>query len=166
MKNKKSLLFTLLITLSIILSATYADAQKGRNFNAPNNNRGPENFLPDVTDAQKEKIQDFRTKHLKETTKLRNQLNEKRAKLQTLRTQDKTDMNAINNTCDEISELHNMLLKNREIHVQDIRKILTEEQRVIFDAHQSKRGHKSRMQKHKGNRQGYHNKGRGYGYRY
>ena len=49
-------------------------------------------------------------------------------------------MNAINKTIDEISVLKNTMMKKREAHKQEIRKILNDEQRLFFDAHSEKRG--------------------------
>ena len=117
-------------------------------------------FIPDLTDTQKEKMKTFRTKHLKNITTLRNQMVEKRSKLRTLQTTDNADMNAINSTIDEISALRAKMQKERAKHHQDIRSILTENQRVYFDARGFGRGRGNGMGP--GNGRG---RGRGFGQR-
>jgi Spy/CpxP family protein refolding chaperone len=90
--------------------------------------------LPNLTDEQKEKISDLRTKNMKVMLEKRNIFNEKRAKLQTLQTADKADMGAINALIDEIAEVKADMAKQRAAHRQAIRSLLTDEQKVIFDS--------------------------------
>lgn len=90
--------------------------------------------IPDLTDQQKEKIEEMRTPHMKTMLQLRNQMNEKRAHLKTLSSADKADMNAINKTIDEMGEITTKIMKERAGFHQEIRNILTEEQRVFFDS--------------------------------
>ncbi len=90
--------------------------------------------IPDLTDQQKKQIEDFHLAHMKEMTPLKNQMGEKRAHLKTLRTADKPDNNAINKTIDEITNLQNQMMKKCETHFQSVRGILTDKQRVFFDA--------------------------------
>jgi len=89
--------------------------------------------IPNLTDDQKKKIHDLKTPFSKEVLPLSNQLSEKRAHLKTLETAEKTDLNAINSTIDEISQLQAQLMKKRAAHTQSIRKLLTDDQRIAFD---------------------------------
>ncbi|MEQ9166250.1 MAG: Spy/CpxP family protein refolding chaperone [Fulvivirga sp.] len=89
--------------------------------------------LPDMTDEQKEKVKDLKTSLLKDITPIENELNEKKAKLNTLSAAEKVDKKAIEKTVKEIGELKTKLMLAREFHKQDVRAILTEEQRVVFD---------------------------------
>ncbi len=97
------------------------------------------NAILNLTDEQEAAMKDLRLKHMNESLPIRNKLQELRAKLQTLRTADKVDMKAINNTIDEMAELRAKQAKLRETHHQDIRNLLTDEQRIIFDNHQPRR---------------------------
>ena len=96
--------------------------------------------LPNLTEEQQKKIDELKVPHQKEMLMLRNQLQEKKAHLQTIRTADKVDMNAINTTIDEIGAIQVDKMKKREAHKQDVRKLLTDEQRVAFDMRQCKKG--------------------------
>jgi Spy/CpxP family protein refolding chaperone len=92
-------------------------------------------MIPDMTEQQKEQVEQLRTEHLKVMLSLQNQLQEKMAQLRTLSTAEKVNMNDINKKIEEIGQLKIKLMKERVAHRQDIRKLLTEEQRVIFDMH-------------------------------
>ena len=89
--------------------------------------------IPDLSDDQKEKIQDLRTAHMKEVMPLKNKLNEKRAHLKTISTGDNADINKIYAAIDEMSKIRTDIQKKGAKHRQDIRKVLTEDQRVFFD---------------------------------
>ena len=96
---------------------------------------GMENMIPKLTNDQKAKIQEFRVAHMKEFTPLQNSIKEKQAHLNTLTSADKPDMNEVNKTIDEISKLKADLMKLRVAHQNQIRNILTDEQKVYFNAH-------------------------------
>lgn len=89
--------------------------------------------LPGITPEQTQQMDALRIKNMKETQQLRNELGEKQARLRTLSTSDKPDQNAINKTIDEISAIKANMQKNRMATHQEIRKLLNDEQRVIFD---------------------------------
>jgi len=98
--------------------------------------------LPNLTDEQKEKMAELRTENMKVLLEKRNLVHEKMAKLQTLQTADKADMKAINALIDEIAEVKADMAKQRAAHRQQIRSLLTDEQRVIFDS-RPHRGHRA-----------------------
>ncbi|NNF20899.1 MAG: periplasmic heavy metal sensor [Saprospiraceae bacterium] len=93
-----------------------------------------EMMIPDLTGEQQENIKDLHLNMMKESLQIRNQLGENRAKMKTLRTADNPDMNAINKLIDESSVLQADLKKKMAANHQEVRKLLTEEQRVIFDS--------------------------------
>lgn len=93
-------------------------------------------MIPDLTDQQREQMKSMRTEHMKEMQSIRNQMMEKKARLQTLSTADKVNMTEINKVIDDIGKMRTQMMKMREQHRQTIRKMLTEEQRVFFDSHQ------------------------------
>jgi Spy/CpxP family protein refolding chaperone len=111
--------------------------------------------IPDLSDKQEEQLKAIHMKMMKENLPVSNKIKEKEARLNTLKSADKVDMAAINTTIDEISDLRAELAKGHAAKEQEIRKLLTEEQRIFFDSHRSefgsRHGMKSRMMhsKHK-----------------
>ena len=89
--------------------------------------------IPNLTEEQKTKIKSLRLATMKEIQPLRNQLGELRAKGKTLTTCEKSDMKAINANIDDITKLQNQIMKIREANHQQIRALLTDEQRIFFD---------------------------------
>ena len=92
--------------------------------------------IPNLTPDQQKKIYDLRVAHIKAVTPLRNQLAEKYAHLKTLESAEKPDLNAINKTIDEIVSIKGQLMKSRAAHRADVSALLTDEQKVFFNAHQ------------------------------
>lgn len=90
--------------------------------------------LPNLTDEQKDQIAKLRTENMKTMLQNRNLLQEKMAKLNTLQTADKPDMKAINTLIDETAALKATMAKAQAAHRQQVRSLLTDEQRVIFDS--------------------------------
>ena len=97
----------------------------------------PEGFsmpLRNLDEKQREEMQKIRTEQMKASTQFRNLLREKRAKLEVLQTADKPDMKEINKVIDEIAAVQAQEMKAKAANRQKIRSLLTEEQRVQFDA--------------------------------
>jgi len=90
------------------------------------------------TKEQQEQVKTIRLETAKKVQPLRNQLNELEAHQQTLSTAEKTDMNAIYQNIDKISEIKGSIQKLMAKQHQDIRSLLTDEQKLKFD---SMRGH-------------------------
>ena len=86
-------------------------------------------MIPDLTEDQENKIEALRVEHLKEMNAFRNQVNELRAKKQTVMTSDNPDMKEINSIIDQMSEVHNKMMKASAKHQQSVRGLLTEEQK-------------------------------------
>jgi Spy/CpxP family protein refolding chaperone len=115
--------------------------------------QGKHEQIPILTDEQKAKMKELRLALHKETLPLKNQLNELKAKQQTLATADKADMKAINANIDEITKVQNQLMKAKSANLQQIRALLTDEQKMIFDTHKKMggKGHKEgKMKGHNG----------------
>lgn len=119
------------------------------NFN--HGNYTDDNFTPgarmadflDLSDDQQAKIEALRISHQKEMLPLRNTLNEMHAKMQTLATADKADMKAINALIDDMSVVKTKMAKINAAHRQDVRNILTDEQRIKFDSQPRKKHSKN-----------------------
>ena len=144
MKTIKLKLLSLVLAVILFSFGTEVNAQRnqgnqGRNFQ---NNQTRECNIPDLTDAQKSKIEVLRTSQLKEATAHRSLMDEKRAHLNTLRIADKPDMKAINSTIDEMGALRTKHIKNSEAHRQSVRALLTDSQKVYFDSRRGNRGNR------------------------
>lgn len=156
MKQISKISAMLMLILGIVFSST-AQQRTG----APQQKRQMKfekhEMLPDLTDAQKDQMKAVRIKTMKSVQPLRNQLMEKRARLNTLSSADKVDMKAINKQIDEMSTLKASMQKVRAASKQEVRSILTEDQRVIFDAHKGRsysrngEGNRPQQMRRKGN---------------
>ncbi len=87
----------------------------------------------ELTADQQTKIEALHLSLQKELLPIKNQLKEKKAHLNTLMTAEKADMTAINTTIDEIGAFKVQIMKKEAAHKQEIRKLLTDEQRIKFD---------------------------------
>lgn len=138
---KKSNVKTVIMLVAMIMSSSILFAQAGTGNGAQNgqcNGLGPFKNIPNLTADQESKIKEFKTAHMKTALPIKNEIAEKEAKLNTLSSSEKADMTQINSLIDEISQLKAKLMKDRENMVQNVRKILTEEQRLYFDMNHSK----------------------------
>lgn len=97
---------------------------------------GHKGMIPGLSEEQQEQIKTLRTEHMKAVQPLRNQLGEKKARLRTLTTADKVNMTDVNKIIDDIGKMQTQMMKLKEQHRQEIRKLLNDEQRVMFDVHQ------------------------------
>jgi len=95
-------------------------------------------FLPDLTEQQKADIKKIHLKTMKEVLPLKNEIGEKEARLRTLMTADTPDLSAINKLVDEIGVLKTQIRKLELTAHLDIRKLLTDEQRLIMDSNPPK----------------------------
>ena len=93
-------------------------------------------MIPGLSEEQQEQIKTLRIKRMERMQSLRNQMAEKKARLRTLSTADKVNMTEINKVIDDIGAMQTQMMKLKEQHRQEIRKMLNDEQRVMFDAHQ------------------------------
>lgn len=165
MKNLK--IVTLLVTVIIFGTQTNIIAQRGNGMGngqgyGQGNMQGQGyvcNNIPGITEEQKTKMQDLRLIQMRERQTNQNQLREKRAHLISLQSAEKADMNVINKTIDEITTLQNAQWKKRAAHKQAVRNVLTDEQKVYYDAQSGRKGYGRRN----GNCNNGRRQGRGYG---
>lgn len=94
----------------------------------------------DLTEDQQKQITDLRNSHLKEVLPLKNKLAELRTQYHTLITAESPDQKAIEKNIDAQTDLQNKLKKSAADFQLRFRKVLTEEQRLILDAHAGRRG--------------------------
>ncbi len=152
----KTLISMMVISMLFISSISFAQQGNGQgnrqgnrqgnksaNVNAQNNRAqySQANFynrIPDLTDTQKEQIKTIRTKMMKEMLPLRNSLKEKMAHLNTLSTAETVDMKAVNKQIEEIGKIKTEMMKVGAKYRQEIRSLLTDDQRIFFDMHSPK----------------------------
>ena len=112
--------------------------------------QGHFNKILNLTNQQKEQIKSIHTTFLKKTNPLKNQLAEKRAHLRTITAVDKPNQKEIDNTIDEIGQLRTQILKARTDMQLKVRSLLTEEQKIHFDAMKASfYGKSKRMNQHR-----------------
>lgn len=135
--NKFSFILVIILLMVNAIVAQPGSRQKDRGWVDQDMafKHGPGLFnLPDITEEQKAKMHDLRTRHMKLMLENRNQLQEKQAVLNSLETAEKADLMAINNLIDQISAVQLKMAKTKAAHRQEVRSMLSEEQRVIFDS--------------------------------
>ena len=143
MRVMSKLLTVAMISLMFISVNTFA--QKG-DCNGHKGHKGEgvgiENRIPDLTEKQKADIEKIQLDAQKEMLPITNGLGVKRAELQTLRTAEKVDQKAIDAKVKEIGELRTQMMALRESKIQNIRNVLTDDQKVIFDSRKGKHNNK------------------------
>ncbi len=91
--------------------------------------------LPNLTKEQKDQLDEIHLKYVKIKMPIHNKLAEKHVRLQSLATADKVDLKAIDNLVSEIGALKIKIMQSDEHERQEIRKVLNDDQRIIFDSH-------------------------------
>ncbi len=155
MKTSRIISALFIAGLLLMMASTEANAQRGRsNARSASIEDAPGTFeprdfcsnIPNITEEQRAKINELRTVHLKDATQHRNKMAELRARKRTLMSGERVDLKEIDKIIDEMSALQNAQMKSRAKHHQEIRNLLTEEQRVFFDA-RGQQGDRKMMKK-------------------
>ena len=167
MKSNKIKLVSVLLIMAFAVSSVQVMAQQGRQMRKVRAEKRVEkkefrkermHEMLNLSDEQKEQIKKLRLEHQQKMLQFRNKLGEHRAKLQTLRTADKADMKAIDKLVDVMAELRASQMKLKLRHEQDVRALLTDEQKIIFNTHKKQRKHKRSAQRSgRGERMRLHN---------
>jgi len=132
-----------MIIVSVLLISGSLSAQKGNmngmkgNKNMMYSNYQKNSFqnIPNITDEQKTQLKTKRTAMMKEVLPLRNSLKEKMAHLNTLSSATEVNMKAINKQIESIGKDKVAIMKIRAKFRQEVRKVLTDDQRIYFDMH-------------------------------
>jgi Spy/CpxP family protein refolding chaperone len=96
--------------------------------------------IPGLTSEQLVKMQKLKLAHKKEALPLRTKMQAKRLDMETLVLED-ADLKKINAKIEQIGKIRIELQKKRMAHRMGVRKLLTEEQRIRFDAKGFGHGH-------------------------
>ncbi|MBT3207053.1 MAG: hypothetical protein HN704_01210 [Bacteroidetes bacterium] len=162
MKNQKIKLFSSLVLISFMFISMSIYAQSGQKSNKGKCSKDISKIIPDISEKQEAQIEELKTPHMKKMLSIRNKMKENQVKLEILETADVADMNELYKCIEEIGKVNVELMKLMANQKQDIRKILTEDQRIIFDLHedhqkQGKQKRQSREGKSKGKSKGKRN---------
>jgi Spy/CpxP family protein refolding chaperone len=165
MKRLVKVAMTLTLMFMVINVTNAQQGQRNANRHGQRNGQGygVEQGLG-LTDEQQTEMKSLRLKLQQETLPLRNKLGENSARLRTLSSAETADLKAINKLIDGNSQLTGNMAKLRAVSHQEVRKLLTNEQRIIFDSRGFDRGDR-RTQGQRGDRsqRGDKRPGQGYG---
>jgi Spy/CpxP family protein refolding chaperone len=112
--------------------------------------------IPGLTNEQKSKIEGLKVPHMQTMNAYRAELEKLHAELRILEIADNPDLNKLNAKIDEISAVQNKIEKERAKHHLAVRALLTPEQRVAFDMHQSESEGREQIKHCKGEQGGKH----------
>jgi len=165
MKRLVKVAMTLTLMFMVINVSHAQQGQRNGNRQGQRNGQGygVEQGL-NLTDEQQTEMKGLRLKLQQEALPLRNKLGENRARLRTLSSAETADLKAINKLIDSNSQLTGNMAKLRAANHQEVRSLLTDEQRIIFDSRGFDRGDR-RTQGQRGDRhqRGAKRHGQGYG---
>lgn len=102
-------------------------------------------WMRGLSEDQREQIKTLRLQTHEQALGLENQLKEKKARLQTLSTGDQINARGAHSTIEEISKLEADLKKLRWDTRMEIRTLLTDEQKVVFDSFHSRQNERGRQ---------------------
>lgn len=133
METKK--LFLLIGIAILAINSPSLNAQKDIKAPMPASERPEKEMMmaPPLTEQQKGQMKEMRIAHLKEVQPIQNEVRELKAHYRTLTTAANPNMAEINKNIDAQSAAINKLMKARASHQQNVRKILTDEQKIMMD---------------------------------
>ena len=160
MKKMKFKTIALLLVATLLSINTNIFAQNGKNMQ-----QGEKKIIctiPNLTQEQQTKIEKLKTAHMQEMINYKTQLAEKKAHKNTLMVAKNVDLKSVNKVIDEMSAIRAEMQKTGAKHHNDVRNLLTDEQKVFFDSHylQGKRKGMKQGRHEKGMRAGNHNMNR------
>ncbi len=139
MKAIKISVILLLIIIGVVSKAT-AQPENDKNGQPTNEFQKPMPppppvlpGIPNLTKEQSEAIKKLQLSISSDVLPIENDIKEKEAKLNSLTTVKNPEINAIYKVVDDIAVLKVKIAKLQIAHDLDIRKLLTDEQRLIFD---------------------------------
>lgn len=152
MKEKVKINFMSLLALSLVLfTVGSAWAQPENMRRGYNKDRASERMSElNLSEAQQEEVKNLRMEHKENRETYVAQLKEKRATLKMKVTEDAPDHAAINELIEEIGAINTALEKSRVAQRLNVRALLDDEQKAVFDARKS--GKERHGEGHKKNR--------------
>jgi len=95
-------------------------------------------WIPDLTEEQKSHIKELRTGHMKEIQPIKNELKINKARMDALMTEENPNLDKINKLIEESGSMQIQLRKESAAFKLEVRKLLTDEQKVFLDTHQGR----------------------------
>ena len=92
-------------------------------------------WMKDLSQEQKDQLKALRLDEMKAMTQYKNQLDEYKAKLKTLTTGDNVDLKSVDKVIDQMGKVKIEMAKNKLSHRMDVRALLNDDQKVMFDMH-------------------------------
>lgn len=149
MKTKKvNYLLALVVAIVMVFVSTNTFGQCDKKQTAPKAQQGAGQDekaacmkspgMMNLTAEQEKQMQAIHQKHMKEVLPLKNLIAEKKAHLVTVSTGDNVDLVAVNKTIDELYALKADIAKKQAAMKQDIRKLLDDDQKLMFDMKHAK----------------------------
>lgn len=127
----------ILMFVSVMFAQPHSGCQQGKGVNTEVvAKEGPGHcldMLPGLTEDQKKQIMAKGMAFHKEVALIDAQVDEKKAHLKVLEISDAPDIAAIGKTIDEMMVLKGDIMKKKIAHHQEVRKMLNDEQKMIFD---------------------------------
>jgi len=134
MKNLLRIVFSIAILLIVIGTAeAQPKKEQTRDHGAREGRRMPMAVGLNLTEEQQSKMKSLRLQLQKEMLPIKNEIGENSAKIRSLSTLDNVDLKAINKILDADGALKTNIAKLLMSNRQQVRNILNEEQRIIFD---------------------------------
>ncbi|MDZ7778141.1 MAG: Spy/CpxP family protein refolding chaperone [Bacteroidales bacterium] len=128
----------------ILLGITITSfAQRGQGQKRGTMSEGPyqgECVIPDLTEEQQQQIKTLRMNNNSQMQDYQAERRILRAELDALTRGSSYDTKAATKKIDAITSLKNKMMKQRMEHRDEIRELLTDEQKMIFDQRKAKRG--------------------------
>ena len=156
------------ITLMLMVINVTKAQQGQRNGNRPGSGHGQGFGVAqglNLTEDQQTQMKSMRLKIQQEMLPIRNEIGENKAKLRTLSTVENADLKAINKVIDSNSQLTARMAKLRAANHQAVRKLLTEEQRIMFDSRDfNQKNRRSQGQRAQRGQRSTKRPGQGHGY--
>lgn len=103
-----------------------------------------------LTDEQRTKLAKIKLDHMKVQAPIKTKMKTIKMDLALLVTADKPDTAAINKKIDELTKLKNAKMKEKYKYIAAKRKVLNDEQRVLFDMKVIKKAMKGKQKGHRG----------------
>lgn len=139
---KKIALVTLGLALAVL---TFAQSEQGRRGGPREGGRGDRKEMMaerlNLSDQQKEQMESLRTKHLSEVQGIENELDIKRAQLKAAVSSEES-RKVVDGYVQDINSLTSQRFEKDIDHMLEVRAILDEDQKVIFDSMSPRKGHR------------------------
>jgi len=163
MKTLKSTAITaLFVIMASALIAQPGYGRKGQNFQGE---RGMQECrIPDLTEEQEQQIKELRAAHIDDMQEFRTDMRILREKYRDLTSGQDYNEKAASQKIDEITAIENKIMKANLEHRNEVRSMLTEEQKVYFDRRHFGKKNRGYGPGNFHQRRGYHKQGFGEGY--